>query len=231
MKWNRGEITSSGILQQMRTLETAQEDNPDYWRCLGWLHLEQGDIEAVEKIQQSNHRIKDKDFLRAYSDPNRPVGRQLRLCEGHTDRVNSVAISPNGRFVLSGSSDNTMRLWELASGRQLRVFEGHTDSVTSVAFSPDGRYALSGVGGTLCLWETGKVNSLALSPDGRFILSGSDDRTLRLWEAATGKVLHVFRGHADDVYSVAFSPDWRFVLAGSADETMRLWRLGWNWAF
>jgi len=68
--------------------------------------------------------------------------------------VKSVAITPDGRYVLSGSSDNTLRFWEITTGRELRRFEEHTDAVRSVAISPDGRYALSGSSDmTLRLWE------------------------------------------------------------------------------
>jgi WD40 repeat protein/serine/threonine protein kinase len=239
MKWNRGEITSSGILQQMRTLETAQEDNQDYWRCLGWLHLEQGDIEAVEKIQQSDHRIEDKDFLCAFNDPNRPEGRLLRVFEGHTNGVYSVVFSPDGSYVLSGSKEETLRLWEVASGRELRVFKGHTKGITSVAISPDGRFALSGsYDDTLRLWDvesgrevrvfighTGSVNSVAFSPDGRHALSGGWDETLRLWEVASGREVQVYKGHTGSVTSVTFSPDGRYALSGSSDHTMRLWEV------
>ncbi len=160
---------------------------------------------------------------------------------GHLGSVHSVAFSPNGRFALSGSSDNTLKLWDVATGKELRSFSGHANVVSSVAFSPDGRFALSGSeDSTLKLWEiaTGKelrslggnnsgllsyLLSVAFSPDGRFALSGSYDNTLKLWELATGKELRSFSGHAGWVNSVAFSPDGRLVLSGSNDKTLKLW--------
>src|SRR5262245_26334392 len=92
----------------------------------------------------------------------------------HSDWVTSVAFSPDGARVLSGSRANTIRLWDAAAGALLRAFEGHSDAVTSVAFSPDGAR----------------------------VLSGSEDNTVRLWDAATGVLLRTFVGHSSGVNSV-----------------------------
>src|ERR1017187_7127454 len=69
---------------------------------------------------------------------------KLYLQLGHSNTVMSVAFSPDGRWALTGSSDKTARVWEVATGKEVRRFDGHSDSVTSVAFSPDGRWALTG---------------------------------------------------------------------------------------
>ncbi len=165
-----------------------------------------------------------------------------RTFEGHAKQVNTVSFSPDGRLALSGGSDNTLRLWEVATGRCLRTFEGHVAvdlgnhfGVQSVSFSADGRLALSGGGDkTLRLWEvasgrclrtleghTDWVHTVSFSPDGRLALSGSSDCTMRLWGVASGRCLRTFEGQIYQVFSVSFSLDGRLALSGGR-ETLRL---------
>ncbi|MBF0320467.1 MAG: caspase family protein [Nitrospirae bacterium] len=169
----------------------------------------------------------------AYGGDKAEVFAQL----GHSSLVNSVAITPDGKYALSGSSDNTLILWDIATGKEIRTFSGHSNRVSSVAISPDGKYALSGSDDkTLKLWDistgmeirtfTGHskyVNSVAISPDGKYALSGSRDKTLKLWDIATGKKIRTFTGHSDWVNSVAISPDGKYALSGSRDKTLKLW--------
>jgi WD40 repeat protein len=174
------------------------------------------------------------DSARAQDGPKVEVVAQL----GHSDGVTSVAFSSDGRAVLSGSRDKTLKLWEAATGRLMRTFEGNSEAVTSVAFSPDGRSVLSGSEGwkreekTLRLWDaatgrlvrvfegaSGGVGSVAFSPDGRSVASGglgAGRATLKLWDAATGRLVHNFGGYSEAVMSVAFSPDGGAVIAGGS---------------
>jgi len=236
-RWQQGEIPDDAHVAQMWGLESSSGTDPDYWRCLAWMHLERGDLEAVERIQQSEYRVEDDGFKKAFGDDNKPVGRSLWTLEGHTHYVESVCFSPDGRYALSGSWDCTLRLWEVASGQEVRCFKGHTSPVISVGFSLDGRYALSGSRDqTLRLWEvasgrevrcwyTDSVGSVCFSPDGRYALLGCWDQPLRLWEVASGQEVRYFEGHTSPVESVCFSPDGRYALSGSWDQTLRLWEV------
>src|SRR5258706_406445 len=109
----------------------------------------------------------------------------------------SVASSPDGRHIISGSDDHTIRIWDAKTGAAVGdPLKGHTHSVRSVAYSPDGRH----------------------------IISGSDDHTIRIWDAKTGTAVgDPLKGHTHSVLSIAYSSDGQHIVSGSYDNTTRVW--------
>ncbi|MFE7681325.1 WD40 repeat domain-containing serine/threonine protein kinase, partial [Streptomyces anulatus] len=149
-----------------------------------------------------------------------PKDRPTAL-NGHTLAVFSVAFSPDGRTLATGSGDWEVRLWDMATDRTTATLTGHEGWVESVAFSPDGRTLATGSADhEVWLWDVGTgrtisiltghtedVLSVAFSPDGRTLATGSGDDTVRLWDMGTGRTTASFTGHSGAVLSVAFSPD------------------------
>ena len=158
---------------------------------------------------------------------------------GHSDEVASVAITPDGLTLVSGSDDSTIKIWQLSTGRELRTLTGHSDEVASVAITPDGQTLVSGSwDNTIKIWQlsTGQelrtltghsrwVQALAISPDGQTLVSGSGDNTIKIWELSTGRELRTLTGHSDWVEALAISPDGQTLVSGSSDGTIKIWQL------
>ncbi|MBW4515909.1 MAG: WD40 repeat domain-containing protein [Timaviella obliquedivisa GSE-PSE-MK23-08B] len=155
-----------------------------------------------------------------------------------SDKVISIAFSSDGKKIVSGSKDNTVRLWNTNTQQPIgQPLRGHQKTVLAVAFSPDGTRIVSGsVDKTIRLWDTatGKqirqleghkysVVSVAFSPDGTRIVSGSDDKTIRLWNTATGKQIRQLEGNDFQPVLVGFSANGETVLSRSYNNTVRSW--------
>ncbi|MFB2917913.1 CHAT domain-containing protein [Aerosakkonema funiforme] len=181
-----------------------------------------------------------------------PTGVLLHTLNGHIWGVWSVAFTPDGRTLASGSWDGTIKLWELRTKELKNTLNGSSSwfgmvesflqqgkEIQGIAISPDGQILASGgKDKTIKLWRlnsgelrstlTGhseEIFSVAISPDGQTVASGSADNTIRIWNLHTEKLLCVLTGHSDTVYSIAFSPDGQTLVSGSADMTLKIWRI------
>src|SRR6476661_6559606 len=167
-----------------------------------------------------------------------PRGGLLRTLEGHTHLVNAVAVTTDGKRVISGSADKTIKVWDLTTGKEQFTLKGHTYWVNAVAVTADGRHVISGSkDNTLKVWDlvtgkeeftfddhSGPVYGVALTADGKRAISGSWDKTLKVWDLVTGKEDFTLKGHSDWVKAVAITADGRAV-SGSYDKTLKVWDL------
>jgi RNA polymerase sigma factor (sigma-70 family) len=156
---------------------------------------------------------------------------------GHAREVYGVALSADGKQLVTGSGDTTAILWDTTTAKQLQTFQGHTQWVFRVAVSADGKKVATGSHDkTAILWDaatgkklqtfqghTAEVSSVVLSVDGKHVLTASWDHTAILWEAATGKKVQILQGRFGIVTSVALSSDGKHVVTGSMDKTAILW--------
>jgi WD40 repeat protein len=159
----------------------------------------------------------------------------LRLM-GHGSQINSIAFSPDGKQLVSGSFDKTIKLWNTANGKERLTIKGHSGMVYSVAFSPDGKRLASGsddkttviwdaAAGTKLFWGKAyraPISTVAFSPDGKRLAVGGWSDYVELWDLKSHKTLQTFRGRAG-AGSVVFSPDGKRLAAACTDHVLRVW--------
>jgi cytochrome c len=155
---------------------------------------------------------------------------------GHGGAVTAIAMTPDGKRVLSASFDYSLILWDMAGSEKLRTLSGHEAPVAALAMFPDGRHAVSGsddrtigywdleTGALLARWggHEGRVAALAVAPDGGLIVSGGWDATLRLWNPAAGES-RALRGHNSAINAVAIAPGGALMASGDHDGHILLW--------
>lgn len=176
---------------------------------------------------------------RAEADAHAHVSKRERK-SAHAGVVFAVAVTPDGRRVVSGAEDGMLRVWDLATGKCERGLIGHSGPVRALTLTPDGRRAISGGDdSTLRTWNlvtgvcerafrghTSSVVGVAVTVDGQLAVSASLDRTLRVWDMATGACVRMLDGHTGGVRAVAATPDGRCAVSVSDDMTLRAWDLG-----
>ena len=157
----------------------------------------------------------------------------------NTFSIKSIVTNQDKKYIVSASSDKTIKIWDVQTNECLSTFEGHTNFVRAVVLSSDEKYIVSGSNDqTIKIWDTKTgeclnsleghfdyVNSIAISTNGKYIVSGSGDKTIKIWDLKTGKCLKTLKGHTSYVVSVAISTNGKYIVSGSGDKTIKIWDL------
>jgi hypothetical protein len=176
-------------------------------------------------------------------------GSHVFTYHGHSDTVEGVVWSPDGRRIASASLDKTVQVWHATDGGHVLTYRGHKDQVFTVAWSPNGKYLASGGANfdqnsptrdiTVQVWHatdgghiftytghTDWVDGVAWSPDSTRIASASSDKTVQVWDALNGGHVFIYNGHSNYVVTAAWSPDGTRIASASYDDTVQIWSPG-----
>ena len=251
VRWRSVRQTDQELLKDLREVWASSSDVGWVDYLTGLVHLERTDARgAVRSLSSAAKNHPDHEEITA------ALARARAACvtperfpgpfNGHTEKVNSVSWSPDGRFALSGGRDGVLRLWNVLNGECKREFGGapakkpvvSQDEIGSVAWSADGATVFSATqSGYLRQWDvsTGAVISTlefgrsiwfaSLSPDGQYALSGGSSGDIQYWDILSGSLIHTLEKHKADVYAVSWSSDGSHALSGSRDQTMVLWNV------
>lgn len=196
---------------------------------------------AQKKQDPGKKEVLDWVYQRSLVDPNVKFPDGKPAGAAHVSLVESLAISPDGKTLASGSFQEVI-LWDLASGQIRQRLTGFADRVTALAFSGDGKYLATGGGppseeGELKLFDAASaqlvaeirnahsdtVFALAFSPDGKYLASGAADKFVKVFEVPSGKLVKSFEGHTHHVMGVGWTPDGKRLVSGSADNIVKAW--------
>jgi serine/threonine protein kinase len=261
--WNTDSNALQDTLSGHRSIVAAIAYSPDGELLVSgsWdytLRLWQGDVEIQQLSDRSGWvqalAISPDGKILASGGADKTInlrdlasGQLLKTLTGHSEAVCSLAIGvpasfarvkSEGSILASGSSDRTIKIWDLATGEVQQTLIGHEDAVNALVFSPSGQLLISGsTDVTIKIWhpKQGKllhtlrehsdaVRALAINREGNLLVSGSSDKTVKIWHPGSGKLLHSLSGHEAGVLAVALSPGDRVIASGSQDKTIKLWR-------
>jgi hypothetical protein len=220
----------SNPLEAMQLALSVEDE--EYLKHLKSCFVALGDTQSVAQVERNLSvlaKLKLKGQLE-YATVNRTLTE-------HTDRITSVAISPDGQTLVSGSNDKTIKIWQLNTGKLLRSFKGDSGAISSVAISTDGNFLIAGSHDTpksnVKVWDLKAgnlihtllghhkaVNCIAISPDAQILASASNK--IKIWHLHKGDRLCTL-WHSYTVNSVAISPDNSILVSGSIDSKIRLW--------
>ncbi|MFN0125433.1 MAG: protein kinase domain-containing protein, partial [Verrucomicrobiales bacterium] len=241
-------------MQRKAEIATRQADanlrRAEWLVYAGKLMLAQTEFEFGNGGLAGRYLSESQEDLRGweYRYLSKRINAQQTLL-GHNGTVSSVAFSPDGQRIITGSEDGTAKVWETATGREVLTLKGRKGQVLSVAYSPDGRRIVTGSGdwgfgqipGEATVWdaESGQplfelkehnyyVWSVAFSADGQRIVTAAGDRDhkggeAKVWDAMTGREVLALQGCTESLRGAVFSPDGRRIIAATIDGTSKMW--------
>nr|WP_198015034.1 WD40 repeat domain-containing protein [Mastigocladopsis repens] len=241
-----GTITSLAFTPDSRTLVSGGSQNDGVIRLWDTTTGKRtGIISRAHKTAVESMIISpDGQTLASCSDDNTinlwnlKNNKFTRSFVGHTSNVLSLAVTPNGKVLVSGALDG-IRMWDLLQQRPLATLTRFDNLIYTLAISPDGQTLASGDNiGVIKLWDlgTGKlirtvpaahsntVTKLAFTPDGNTLISASRDRTIKLWNVTTGELVSTLTGHNSWVNAIAINPNGQ-TLASAGRDGIKLWNL------
>ena len=171
---------------------------------------------------------------------DQPPPREIGVLRGHRENITSLAFSPGGERLASGSGDDTLKIWDLIDLEPVMTLAGEDEyDISTVDWSADGRWVVTGDGeNRVRLWDAdtgeqrarwrrqqGPVSAVAFAPDSRRLVSGSFDHSLALWQIDRRHPLSIVSGHRADVTAVAFTADGRWLLSAGEDGRLLAWSM------
>ncbi len=221
--------------QESSNLQQYAKLIPNFSIQHAWNFADSGPVgDAAARIVQTrlSNRAGDLLLCKAHTRPQwKPMPTILKRLTGHTEAINAIKITPDGKIAFSGSSDKSCVLWDLVNGKILKILVGHKREVRAVSITPDGRFAISGSFDKNCiLWDlaSGKaINTFTGDPGGDLVnvvaLGGRRGCESQVLSVLSGEALRNYQGHKEAIWSISISADGKRFLSGAWDGTCILW--------
>ena len=258
LRWIDAKLRACGVIAVLSDYEWCASDNRDAKLVQEALHLSAhvlancpnqiasqllsrlplGSSDTVDSIRTQALGWCGAPWLRPLRNLlTGPGGPLMFTLVGHTGRVRTVALTPSGDRAVSGSDDNTIKVWDLRRGALECTMKGHSDWVRAVSvLKGEDKIVSASDDHTLKVWNltTGReehsiqtyldwIRALICLPDGKRVASVSDDRAIKIWNLEGAAVEQVLRGHSAEVNCIAVTPDGRSLISGGDDRTLRIW--------